>query len=107
MKNKKFSSISDKKTIEQIFSIAKIVSDRYYLVRFITSDSPRVGITISKKNFKRAVVRNKIRRQIRSFIYNSNNIPQKNIFIIVKNTYDYKNHIEMQKSLNSLFQKIK
>ncbi len=108
MKNKKFSSIKDKKIIEQIFTSAKIVSNRYYLIRFISSNNnAKIGINVSKKNFKRAVMRNKIKRQVKSFIYNSDSIPQKNIFIIIKNTYDSKNHIEMQKNLYLLLKKIK
>lgn len=52
----------------------------------------RIGISVSKKICKKAVVRNYIKRQIKSFFYTHNiNINQfVDVVIVVKNTYNTK-----------------
>ena len=66
------------------------------------------GITLTKK-IGNAVVRNKLKRQIKSIIDNNKNIYQnnKNYIIIIKKEALNASYQEKEKSLISLFEKIK
>ncbi len=69
----------------------------------------RFGIVVSKRVDKRAVIRNKIKRQIRSCIEeNEKNVPVgKDILIIVMPNIKDKQKKEICDSIEKLFKKIK
>lgn len=67
----------------------------------------KIAIIVSKKNFKKAVIRNKVKRQVRAIINDLklklNNL---NIVIIVKNNWLHNDYKTNKKSLSYVFIKI-
>jgi ribonuclease P protein component len=62
--------LSSKKTIESLFTTGRSFSHYPYLVKYIgledsTDSLHQILVSVSKRNFKRAVDRNRIKRQIR------------------------------------------
>ncbi len=73
---RKSERLSSKKTIETLFVKGKSFSIHPYVVKYTTLDDEQANnhqilISVSKRNFKRAVDRNRIKRQIRE-IYRLN-----------------------------------
>lgn len=67
----------------------------FYLKNNKQSNS-KIVISISKKNFKLAVIRNKIRRQIKGILIETkilDNYSQYSFVVIIKQTYDFKNYL--------------
>ncbi len=58
--------ISDKKIIQNLFDKGNLYRDKYFVFKYINSDSKdsQFAVIVSKKISKKAVKRNKIRRQI-------------------------------------------
>jgi ribonuclease P protein component len=68
---------------------------------------PRIGVTISKKRAKRAVDRNRIKRQIReSFRLKQYKIPAFDIIVIAKNGVVELTNDDLQERLNYLWRTI-
>lgn len=63
----KIESLKKKKDFDHVFSEKKSFGNRHFTLLYCKNDLEwnRVGIIISKKISKKAVVRNKLRRQIR------------------------------------------
>lgn len=61
--------LKSRKEIEQLFSSGKKFSENplkiFYLVNDLAKPSLKMGVGVSSRNFKKAVERNKIKRQIR------------------------------------------
>lgn len=61
--------LKSRKEIEQLFSSGNKLSENplkiFYLVNGATKPSLRMGVGVSSRNFKKAVERNRIKRQIR------------------------------------------
>jgi ribonuclease P protein component len=70
MKNKDFKSLKLKKIIDKLFKGSRSVSNNFFIIKYTSDEIIKNSyvITPSKKNFKTAVLRNKIKRQIRTFI---------------------------------------
>lgn len=97
-KNEDFQTIIKKK---------KSIANRQFVVYHASNqDHLRVGISVSKK-LGHAVVRNKIKRQVRMMVQQVFDKNQKKDFIIIVR-YDFLNHSyqENLKSLLSLYNKI-
>lgn len=104
--------IKSKKDFKAFFDQKNIVSSRIYIFYFNykkRNDHPRFGISINKKHFKKAVTRNKIKRQIKSMLQSFYKDINKNIDILImvrsnflENTFD-----NNKKELIEQFKKIK
>jgi len=74
-----------------IFENGKSTKTKFLIIKTLKTNSKnfRIGISAPKKSFKLAIIRNKIKRQIRSIIdlYGFKNGDS---LIIVKNSYNYK-----------------
>ena len=112
MKNKKYESLRGVKNFKKLQQSKKLFSTNIVNLKYIKNDLGkfRVAISISKKNFKRAVIRNKIRRQIKAIIYKLNKIPESiDLLIYVKQSYKTdqfeKNEKEILKMLKLLYVK--
>lgn len=70
-------------------------------------DSFRIGIIVSKKVSKKAVKRNKIKRQIREIVRESNLKNGFDLVIVTYPTISLKTFEEIKKELNNLFKKAK
>jgi len=93
-------SLKHKKTINKIFSAGKRIFNKSpypLIISTIDSDIKGIVICVSKKNFKKAVDRNKVKRYVReglkgktaekaiAIIYNSNKLPDKALIDQVSN----------------------
>ncbi len=77
---------------QQVFDDVEIkIPDQRILIlsRANGLDHPRIGFIISKKNIRRAVKRNLVRRIIReSFRLNQNNLPAQDMIVMVRKGAD-------------------
>jgi ribonuclease P protein component len=87
-------SLRRNKDFDQVFKTGRSFYCQFFLIKFLENNLPksRVGIIIGKKVSKKAVVRNKIKRQLREIFRNKfeKNI-QKNydvVIIVSKNIVD-------------------
>jgi ribonuclease P protein component len=69
-------SLKSKKKIETVFEKGKVLKSGSVFLRFhdFNDDEISFGISVPKKNFKSAVLRNRIKRQIREIIRNNSDI---------------------------------
>ena len=83
------------------------IKNKYYSIFYVKSENTLFGISIPKKTGN-AVVRNKIKRQIKNIIdKNKINIQNKyNYVIIIRKEILELPYLEMEKELISLFKKI-
>jgi ribonuclease P protein component len=85
-----FCSLKSKKDIGNIFLEKNVVSNKIYLFRYRYNDIKKLRYAFStKKNiFKTAVIRNKIKRQLRMIMNGIEKIKNIDILIIVKQEYN-------------------
>ena len=83
------------------------IKNKYYSIFYIKSNSTLFGISIPKKTGN-AVIRNKIKRQIKNIIDNNKLNIQKNYnyVIIIRREILELSYIEKEKELIALFNKI-
>lgn len=68
---------------------------------------PRLGVTVSKKNVRKAHDRNRVKRLIReSFRLNQHNLPNIDIVVVVKPGLDKQSNQEIFKLLDKLWKKL-
>lgn len=104
---KKQNIIKKNKEFEVIIKNKKKVSNNYFSIYYIKSIKNKYGISVSKKYFKTAVLRNKIKRQLKDII-DKNDIPNGYEYvIIVKESLIFLNYQEKKYELLSLLNKIK
>ncbi len=87
----------------------KIYSSSCILCYLFTkkNDPYHISIVVSKKISKKAVIRNKIKRQIRAIIDSLNlNLYGIDIVIITKSTWLTLNYIQNKQNLNKMFLKL-
>ena len=70
--------IKNKKKIETIFEKGTHIKEGAVLLKFydFKDDEVSFGVSVPKKNFKSAVARNRIKRQLREIVRNSSNLKQ-------------------------------
>ena len=91
----------------EIINKAKYVSNKYYVIYYRKNDVVKFGISVPKKTGV-AVVRNKIKRQVKSIIDNNKKAIQNNylyVIIIRKGLLDL-NYSEREKELINLIKQI-
>lgn len=84
-----------------IFEKGKLNKTKFLIIKTINLDNDifRVGISVPKKSFKLAVVRNKVKRQIRSII-DIHGFKNGDSLIIVKNNYNHgKDYQDLKKDI--------
>lgn len=91
MRNKKIIFLKKEKDFYNTYKYGKNFFSKNFIIK--TNDSKndffRIGISVSKKHWKKAVIRNKIRRQIKNFCQKKNSCFIKlDYLIIVKYNYD-------------------
>jgi ribonuclease P protein component len=105
----KFHRISSKKDFSNIFRRARFFPGRFFLLRSVDNnlDLSRFAIIIPKTFSKKAVVRNKIRRQIYSIIHKemSKIKPGFDNLITIKKQSDVSNFQNCEKDILILFKK--
>jgi ribonuclease P protein component len=108
MKNSQLVSIKSSREIDKLIKNSKTISNSNYLIRFTHNDINKLRFVIapSKKIFKTAVSRNKIKRQVRMFIINIENIKSVDILIIIKECYNKNTYLINNNSFIDLYNKI-
>jgi len=106
VKNKFSTSLKSKKVINNLFETGKKIFTKDFTFIYLPNEANinRYVICVSKKNFKKAVCRNKIKRQIRNMIEFDK--VGHDIAIMVKGTYDVNKFSENMKSINNNLGKI-
>jgi len=81
---------------------------KYYSIYYMKSEKTQYGITIPKK-IGNAIIRNKIKRQIKNIIYNNEKNIQlgNNYVIIIKEAIATLSYAEKEKELLYLMRKVK
>jgi len=100
VKSKFFTSLKSKKVINNLFENGKKIFTKDFTFIYLPNDVNinRYVLCVSKKNFKKAVDRNKIKRQIRNMIkFDKVGF---DIALMVKGTYDINKFSENMKNIN-------
>jgi ribonuclease P protein component len=108
MKNKNFVTLKKKKDFSNIISANNSAANSIYIFKYIKNDLNifRYAISPNKKIFRTAVLRNKIKRQIRVFISKLNTYKSYDVIIVVKSNYLLNNFIQNSNSLLYLYNKL-
>ncbi len=92
-----------------VYKDGQWVANREIAINFIPKSNPnsRLGITVSKKVSKRAVDRNRIKRQFREwFRKNKQNKQAVDMILTAKPSIKMKSTIEIQQSLEDIWRKV-
>ena len=108
---KKINIIKKNEDFKKILDQGKFIKNKYYIIYYKDKEESyyRFGITVSKKVSNRAVVRNKLKRQVKSIIDNNKNnfsILKDYIIIVKKSCLEVK-YKELEKELINSLIKIK
>jgi len=103
--NNKKSTLKSKKEVSLLFKNGRLINHYPYLIYYLrvsSEENTKLLISIPKKNFKKAVDRNTIRRQIREIYFNILRFSNTNSYYIAivyigKNKYDFKTLIDRLK----------
>lgn len=92
-----------------LFLSKKKLFDNLYTLKFEKNElgNFRFGISISKKKYKRAVDRNKIKRQIKSILQKIDFNKSYDVVILVKNNYLENSYLTKEEKLINLLRKIR
>lgn len=105
---KKYEVVKKNTDFNEIINIGKYLKNDYFKIYYINNDGeyPKFGLAVSKK-CGNAVVRNKIKRQLRSIIDRHKNLfsNDKNYIIMVRRGIDTISYNEMEKSMVQLLMK--
>lgn len=108
---KKINIVKDTKDFEEAIHKGTLYKNKHYIIYILNNDREycRFGISVGKKISNKAVVRNKLKRQIKSIIDNNKNIYQKNkdYIIILKRSVLESNYKDLELSFIDLIKKIK
>lgn len=103
---KKINIIKDNREFSRIIKKCEPIKYKSYLlyIENETSNVYKFGISVSKK-LGNAVVRNKIKRQVKSIIDKNNYKKCFNCIIIIRKSYLEENFATNEKYLNNVFEK--
>ena len=106
---KKVNIIKESKDFETIIHKGKFIRNKYYILYYLRNDNNkyyRFGISVGKKISNKAVIRNKLKRRLKTIIDNHKNFYQNNqdYIIIMKKACANLKYQEIQKELVSLIE---
>jgi len=106
---KKENRLTKKKDFERAYKEGRGIKKDSLFLKIIENDQPftRIGIVISKKVSKKAVIRNKIKRRIREIVRKMNLIPGFDIVIVTFPQIKEKDFKQIEEEINQLFIKAK
>lgn len=102
--------ISDKQIIQKLFTKGNLYRDKYFIFKYIRSDSTNseFAVIVSKKISKKAVKRNKVRRQVFEAIrLNLNLTSDLSAVIIAKTSVQEVKYEKINDSIVQFFNQIK
>lgn len=111
MKHSTFESLKDNSKITNLLNDGNKIHSKdlcFFYKNNECNTLSNVVIIIAKKKFKLAVIRNKIRRQIKSILIEMKLLKEKelSLVIIVKQTYDIEKFDENKKQIIKLIDKL-
>ena len=103
--------LKSEKKIETIFEKGTHIKEGSVLIKFYDFDDGEVsfGVSVPKKNFKSAVSRNRIKRQLREIVRNNPNLKQmkKGVsFFLIYSSSKATSFEELNKKSTSLIEKL-
>ena len=105
----KINSLKKENDFKKVFKQGQVFGNRTFVMYFLKNRSPvnRLGIIVSKKISKKAVVRNKIRRQIKeAYRLNEEKISHGyDVILIAREVIKTTDYHKIEKSLLHLFYK--
>ena len=77
---KKINIVKDSKDFDKIIHTGKLLKSKYYILYYINNNNDKYhfGISVGKKISNKAVIRNKLKRRLKSIIDNNKNLYQNN-----------------------------
>lgn len=109
---KKINIIKESKDFEKIIHKGQFIKNRYYILYYLKNDNNeyyRFGISVGKKISNRAVIRNKLKRRLKTIIDNHKNFYQNNqdYIIIMKRSCLEASFAELENNFVDLINKLK
>lgn len=100
--------LKNKKKIKIIFDNGKVIRKGPLLIKFhdFNDDENEYGVSVPKKHFKSAVIRNKIKRQFREIINKQAFIRRGVSFFIIYNSPERTLFAKLKGLTESLFKKL-
>lgn len=107
---KKINIIKESKDFENIIHKGKFIKNEYYILYYLKNDNNkyyRFGISVGKKISTKAVIRNNLKRKLKSIIDNHKNFYQNNqdYIIIMKRSCLEANYKKLENNFISLINK--
>lgn len=107
---KKINIIKKNDDFKKIMDSGKLLKNKHYIIYYKDKEEKyyRFGISVSKKISKKAVIRNKLKRQIKSIIDNNKNIYQnsKDYIIILKKSCLEETYNELENSFINIMKQL-
>lgn len=107
---KKINIVKDSKDFETAIHKGKLYKNQSYIIYIIKNDKAyyRFGISVGKKISNKAVIRNKLKRQLKSIIDKNKNIYKnsQDYIIIMKRSCLEKSYQELENSFLDIMNKI-
>ena len=101
-------SLRQNSQIKSVLEHGLTLSSDTYILKYIKSNQKfEFAISTNKKTFRTAVIRNKIKRQIRSFIRQTSNLKPVKLLIIVKTKFLDNSYEQNYSSLEKMIVKVK
>lgn len=108
---KKINIIKKTQDFEYIIHNGRLLKNKYYIIYTIPkmSEYYRFGLSVGKKISNKAVIRNKLKRQLKTIIDNNKNIYQKDrdYIIIMKKSCLETNFQELENSFIDIIGKVR
>jgi len=108
----KKSRITDKKDFQKVYRSGRKITGNLFILRFAPNrlPQPRFGLVVSNKVSKKAVVRNRLKRQIRSKIQNDwqTQLPRYDHILYCRpGRLAGKNYSQISADLDQIFSRVK
>lgn len=107
---KKINIVRDSSDFEKAIKKGKRISNQHYIIYIVSNENEyyRFGISVGKKISNKAVIRNKLKRQLKSIIDNHKNLYQnhQDYIIIMKRNCSESNYQELEASFLNIMNKI-
>ncbi|MDI6752157.1 MAG: ribonuclease P protein component [bacterium] len=100
-------TLRKKREFEELFKNGKRVASRFFATFFLAKEEKRIGIIVSKKVSKKAVIRNRVRRRIREiYRLNKEDMPQGWIMVIARKEITEADFPNLKRAFLSLSKRI-
>lgn len=107
---KKINIVKESKDFERIIKNGRFIKNKYYILYYLQNNNKfyRFGISVGKKISNKAVIRNKLKRRLKSIVDNHKNLYQNNqdYIIIMKRSCLEANYQELENNFLDLISKI-